>query len=366
MSERIKLTYLITDLEVGGVPLHLHRLATRLPADEFDIRVISLAEVGPVGRMLQEAGIPVAGCGARSPLDVRGLWRLWRLLGADRPDILHAMLFHANMAARLVGPAAGLAPSQILCEIQTVEIERRWHLWLDNLTCRCCRYEIGNSPSVVEHLHRAAHIPRSRLRCQWGAVDVEAVASAAPVPREELGWPLDEPVILWTGRLDPVKGFEEMLAAFAEVARQRPARLVLVGEGPYRPVIERLIRQLGLADHVLLMGRRLDVPGLLKSADVFLFCSRTEGLPNAVLEAMAAALPIVATDVPGCRDAVRHEETGLLAAAASPSDIARCVLALISDPARARQLGRNARAWVCNCADTRGLADRWADVYRLM
>jgi len=154
-----------------------------------------------------------------------------------------------------------------------------------------------------------------------------------------------------------------MLAAFAEVTRQRPARLVLVGEGGYRPVVERLVGELGLAKHVLLMGQRLDVPGLLKSADVFLFCSRTEGLPNAVLEAMAAALPIVATDVPGCRDLVRHQETGLLAAAGSPSDIARCVLALIGHPARAGQLGRNARAWVCTHADTRSLADRWTNLY---
>ncbi|HSW45296.1 MAG TPA: glycosyltransferase, partial [Phycisphaerae bacterium] len=354
---------LITDLEVGGVPLHLYRLAIGLPRDRFAIRVISLADPGPVGRMLREAGLTVETCNAGSAWDVRALWRLWRLLRSDRPDILHALLFHANMAARLVGPAAGIPPGRILCEIQTAEVERPWHLRLDNLTCRWCRCEIGNSPSVVEHLHRKAHIPRSRLRCEWGAVDVAAFAAAEPLARSDLGWPPEGPVLIWTGRLDPVKGFEEMLEAFALVVERVPATLVLVGEGAYRPTVERLIRDRRLDKQVLLMGRRQDVAGLLRSADLFLFCSRTEGLPNALLEAMAAGLPIVATDVPGCRDLIQDGLTGYVAVSGSASGIATKILAVLDQPSAARRLGTAARKWVRSHLDIARLVDRWSGYY---
>jgi glycosyltransferase involved in cell wall biosynthesis len=273
------------------------------------------------------------------------------------------LLFHANMAARIIGPAAGLSPEQIVCEIQTAESERHWHLKLDNLTCRWCRCEIGNSPSVVQHLHRRGHLPRSRLHLEWGAVDVDMFASADPVSRASLGLPADQPVVIWTGRLDPVKGFEEMLAAFARVIEDYPAILVLVGDGPYRCTVEQLIRDYSLSAHSVMLGQRTDVPSLLHMADVFLFCSRTEGLPNALLEAMAAGLPIVATDVPGCRDLIEHKQTGLLASPGSVRDIAAQLCALLRDRASARRMGAQAQAWVRAHADVRQLAERWARFY---
>jgi len=360
----IRLTYLITDLKVGGVPLHLYRLATRLPRDQVQVRVISLADEGPVGVRLRQAGVPVQTCGARSALDVRALGRLWRLLRADRPDILHALLFHANIAARVVGPLAGVPIGRILCEIQTVERERRWHLVVDNLTCRLCRCEIGNSPSVVEHLHRRAHIPASRLRCEWGAVDVDAIATAAPAVREELGVGRGEALVLWTGRLDPVKGFEEMLAGFSMACKGQAVKLVLVGEGPYRSTVETLIREHGLDEQVLMPGRREDVPSLLRSADLFLFCSRTEGLPNAVLEAMAAGVPVVCTDVPGCRDLIRHGETGWLVRPGDPAAIARGLKMALTDEPSSRRMGRAAQGWVRQKLNSACWIPHWLALYR--
>ena len=362
-ARRIKVTYLITDLEIGGVPLHLYRLATRLPREQFDVTVISLADIGPVGQMLQDAGVPVEACHARSAMDVCVLGRLWRLLLADQPDILHALLFHANMAARVVGPLAGIPAKRIVCEIQTVEVERRWHLWLDNLTCRLCRCEIGNSPSVVEYLHRHAHVPLSRLHCEWGAVDVDAIAEAEPISRDELRWPVNGPIILWVGRLDPVKGFEEMLEAFKKVVRETKASLVLVGEGAYRSAIERQIKYHDLTRSVLMLGRRSDVPRLLKSSDLFLFCSRTEGLPNALLEAMAASLPIVATDVAGCRDLIVDEQTGLLSPVGEAERIAERILTLLNDHVLAGRLGDAAHRWVKAHVNLTDFADRWGRFY---
>lgn len=359
----LRVTFLITDLKVGGVPLHLHRLVTRLPLDRISPRVISLADEGPVGVMLKRAGVPVLGCQARGASDVSALWRLRQILAADPPDVLHSLLFHANIAARVVGPLAGVPAHRIVNEIQTVEIERKWHLLVDGLTCRMCRVEIGNSPSVLAHLHRAAHVPWSRLRCEWGAVDLEAIDAATPIPRVELGVGPEESLIVWSGRLDPIKGFEEMLEALALVRRTHRARLLLAGEGAYRPTVEALVRRLTLEDAVTLLGERRDVPRLLKSADLYLFCSRTEGLPNALIEAMAAGLPIVATKVPGCRDLIRDGESGVLVKSRDAADIAAAVTRLLDDRARAAALGRAARAWVSERLDARNWGARWASLY---
>ncbi len=358
-----KITFLITDLRVGGVPLHLLRLATGLAGRGWRPEVICLADDGPVGSRLREAGVPVQACGARQPTDLFALWRLWRALIARPPALLHAMLFHANLAARVVGPLSGIGVSRILCEIQTVEVERHWHLWMDGLTHRLCRLEIGNSPSVVEHLGLQARIPRRRLLCMWGAVDVSRFARAEPLDRASLAVGPAEPLLVWTGRLDPIKGFEEMLAGFSRAVGSGPGRLLLVGEGPYRPAVERLIGELGLGGRVELLGRRDDVPGLLRSADLFLFCSRTEGLPNSLLEAMAAGLPIVATDVPGCRDLIRHGRTGWLARSGDAASIAAGIRGVLGDPALATRLGRAAREWVGVQADQAGWLDRWEALY---
>jgi glycosyltransferase involved in cell wall biosynthesis len=365
-SGRIRLTYLITDLKVGGVPLHLYRLATRLPADRFSVRVISLADIGPVGTRLLEAGIPVQACGAASVRSMGALVRLWKWLVADPPDLLHSMLFHANVAARLLGPLAGLGIARILNEIQTVEVERPWHLRVDGWTCRLCRFEIGNSPSVITHLHGRAGIPLSRLRCEWGAVDVAGIAAATPLDRGTLGIRPSEIMVLWTGRLDPVKGFEEMLEAVSKLRGRFPLRVVLAGEGAYRSNVEALVRRWGLHDTVRLLGSRNDIPALLKTADLFMICSRTEGLPNSLLEAMAAGLPIMATDVPGCRDLVRHLDTGVLVRAGSAESIASGLETLLADSHQGRELGIRAQAWARTHVDTGTWVARWVGLYEAL
>ena len=360
----IRLTYLITDLEVGGVPLHLFRLATRLPNKAFQIQVISLAGVGRVGRRLQDAGISVWACHARSLFDLRAMVRLRRFLIASRPDVVHALLFHANMAARLIGPTAGIPARRIITEIQTVELERRWHLTVDHLTCRLSRVEVGNSSAVVDHLHENACIPRARLRLMTGGVEFDRFEKASAIARGDIGVPEDAPLLLWTGRLDRVKGFELLLDAFGLVRDSIPAHLVLVGEGEYRSSIERRVAALGLTEAVHLLGRRDDVPSLLKSADVFVFTSLTEGMPNSVIEAMACGLPVVSTDVAACRELIMDGNTGCLVRSRSPRAFADAVIRLWNDRDSATAMAERAKESVRGWFDLKACARRWEHFYR--
>jgi starch synthase (maltosyl-transferring) len=297
----------------------------------FRVSVVSLKSAGSVGEMLRQIDIPVFDCRGRGGWDFLVIRRLAEHLKRQRPQIIHSLLFHANLAARLAIGRADFPPDRLLCEIQTVEVERRWHLWVDRWTHDQCRVTIGNSPSVIDYLAAHAHIPHDRLRLVRGGVDPEPIRAASPIRKSDIASVLgpDTPLVLWVGRLDPVKGLDFLVRAFREVASQMPAHLFLAGGGSLKDVIERTISELGLSDRAHLLGARQDVPRLLKSCDLFVFPSRTEGLPNALLEAMAAERPIVTTDVPGCRDLIRNGENGLLVPYGDVPSLAGAMLRLL-------------------------------------
>jgi len=359
-----RILYVITDLKVGGVPLHLHRLAVNMRERGFQPTVASLAPSEPVADRLEAEGIPVRSCDACGRWDVRVFFRLKRIIRETRPNIIHSFLFHGNFAARFAARMAGFPRDRLLCEIQTVEVERRWHLTVDRWTHGMCRATIGNSPSVVEHLAVAARIPRDRLLLVRGGIDVERIRKARPIDRASFGISTKAPLILWVGRLDPVKGLEILIEAFRVVSDRTDAHLVLVGNGPLRASLCAQVARLGLDSRVHLIGARNDVPSLLAAANLFVFPSRTEGLPNALLEAMAAGLPIITTDAPGCRDLIAHGETGLLVPYGDTISLADSLLSLLRDREQAAKLGQRAHQAVLRDWHAESMYGAYQDVYR--
>jgi len=316
-----------------------------------------------VARMLtEEDGIPVFSCGGRSGWDFRVLRRLTEIVRTARPDLLHTFLFHANFAGRWAARRGGIPVDRVICEIQTVEVERRWHLRVDRWTHRGCRLTVGNSPSVIDHLAVHAGIPQNRLLLIRGGIDPEPLRRAVAVDRTMLGLKPSDRIVLWVGRLDPVKGLRILIDSFVSVVTRPDVRLLLVGGGPLLRELTEAVAILSVKDRVMLLGPRTDVPSLLRAADVFVFPSRTEGLPNALMEAMAAALPIVATDVPGCRDLIRNRETGLLVPYGDTQSLAAALGSLLDDRVLAAQLGRAAQREV---TEHWHLSATWAGYARL-
>lgn len=360
----IKLLYVITDLEVGGVPLHLHRLALAMRDRGFSPSVVCLGGDGAVADRLRHDGVTVHTCRGRGGWDFRVLGRLAGVMADVQPDVVHALLFHANVAARLCARWASIPPDRVICEIQTVELKRRWHLAVDRWSHRGCRVTIGNSPSVIDHLAGMARIPRSRLRLVRGGIDGAPLREAAAIERTSLGVGDHDPIVLWTGRLDPVKGLSVLLKAFASVHRQTGAHLMLAGGGSLRGSLSRQISRLRLEHSAHLLGVRDDIMALLKTADLFVFPSSAEGLPNALLEAMAARCPIVATDVPGCRDLIEHEKTGLLVRYGDTDALAAAIVRLLRDRHTADRLAVRAAKVVERDWSIRATLDAYESIYR--
>ncbi len=337
-----RITYVITDLETGGVPLHLLRLATALRDRGWLPQVVSLAPPGPVSAQLRNAGIAVDACHASGPRDIAVIRRLAVRLRHAKPDLVHAFLFHANTACRLAAPLTGISYARLICEIQTVEIERPWHLVVGGMLHRLGACVVGNSPSVLKHLRKHAYMAPARLRLVEGGVDVDRIRQAPCIEHEEFGIDEQHPIVLWAGRLDPVKGLDELIEAFSETAAATDANLLIAGDGAYEPQVRALIERSGLQNCVHMLGRRDDVASLLKLADLFVLPSRTEGLPNALLEAMAARKPIVTTEVPGCRDLICHEQNGLLVPPRNAPQLAAAMIRLLTDETTAARLAATA------------------------
>lgn len=212
--------------------------------------------------------------------------------------------------------------------------------------------------SPLDRLRSGAHvitvsdfIRTEALHYGVGPEKVTTIRNAVPIlppsppgtraaVRAELGAPLDAPLLGIVGRLDPDKGQEDTLAAFARIAQHFPtAYLVIVGDGPRRTSLALQAAQLQLADRVVITGYRTDVPRLLDAMDVFAHPSRREPFGLAIAEASAAGLPVVAYDEGGIPEIVSQSETGLLAPAGDIEDLARCLERLLADPALAQGMG---------------------------
>lgn len=172
----------------------------------------------------------------------------------------------------------------------------------------------------------------------------------------------DEFVWLAAGRLDPVKDYVTMLRSFAEV--DGPAVLLVAGQGPLEAELRALAAALGIEERVRFLGFRKDLRPAMQAADGFVHSSLWEGLPAVLLEAAACRLPIVATDVPGTKEAVIAGETALLTTPGSPRDLAQAMWRVMRLPAgKLKAMGERGRQFVATSFDSETLLDRWESLY---
>jgi glycosyltransferase involved in cell wall biosynthesis len=340
-----KVALVITDLDVGGAERALTALATRLPASRWQVGVFCLSGPGPLAEVIRGAGLPCEclDVGRRNP--IRAVARLAASLRRFGPDLIQSYLFHANLAARVAAPWAGRPRPKVLGGIRVAERQKRWHLTLDRWTSRLCAGEVCVSRGVLAFSRDVGKLDPSRLTVIPNGIDPAPYDAAEPVGRATIGVPDDAHLALCVGRLDPQKGLPDLLDAAERVIARRPTwHLALAGDGPERAWLLATIegRPL-LRDRVHWQGRRDDVPGLLRTADVLVQASHWEGMPNAVLEAMAARRAVVGTSVEGTEDLVVPGETGWLVPPRDPPALAQALDEAAAGPDRCRRYGEAGR-----------------------
>jgi glycosyltransferase involved in cell wall biosynthesis len=347
VSRGCNVMLLTVGLTVGGTEGQLLELASRLDGRRFNVLVCSLKPEGPIAREMRERGIRVVALNGRGPWDLRVLYRLFRLVRKERPEILHAFLGFANLAASLVGRLLGVPV--IIWSYRDVEVwKTRTHWMVDRMGARrvaaitCCSDAVRRF--VLARLNGHA----SKLVTIHNGINPDAFSSPPAASRSELKLRDGGFVIGTVSRLDePKKGLAVLLQALANLAGRDgvPAwQCLLVGDGPARERLRSLAEELGLRERVVFAGMRRDVPSLLSAMDVFVCPSLYEGFGIAIVEAMAAGRPVIASAVGGIPEIVVHEDTGLLVPPGDAVALADAIVALLAHPDRARAMGARGRA----------------------
>jgi glycosyltransferase involved in cell wall biosynthesis len=331
-AQPIRVGLVIGQLSTGGAEGQLRLLCQGF--DRFAVQPLVYClstQTEPYRGVLERAGIPVrviAGGRVGRALQLR------RALTDDRIELVHAWLFIANAYAWAAsrGRRTPLVTSARNC--------KRQGRWLDAINRRAFQASdaiIVNSNQVLEYIEREYRAPTDRITVIPNAIDLERFH---PQPRA-----VGSKCVITVGRLVTQKNPLLFVAAAAELhARLPETRFIMVGDGPLRGQVRAAVHAAGLDEAVVLAGERDDVHELLGHADLFWLTSDWEGLPNAVIEALASGLPVVATHVGGADELVRDGREGFLIAPGDRQALVERSLSILTDPTRQARLRTAARA----------------------
>jgi glycosyltransferase involved in cell wall biosynthesis len=327
------LVFLLEDLEYGGTQRQALELFRRFDRTRFQAELWVLRAGDDLAPLAQEWGIPVVWLARSSWVGPQSLLGLWKRLWRDPPDLLMLLTVIPNIWGRLWGRLAQVPFVVGNCRGGSAPWRQheRW-LWplAHNILC--------NSHILKEDLVSNYGLPPEKLTVVFNGVDTDFFQ---PSPT---GRPQGPPVLLSVGRLVADKDHNTLLGAFGHLSNRHPeAELWLVGNGPRRQVLEQKVQDLGLSGRVKILPGENDLRRFYQQADLFVLSSQVEALPNVVLEAMAAGLPVVATRVGGVSEAVVPEATGLLVSPQDVTGLAAALGRLLDEPDTRRTMGQQGR-----------------------
>ncbi|RMF43093.1 MAG: glycosyltransferase [Planctomycetota bacterium] len=342
----MKICHIIPTLVQGGAEKQMVLLASHLNRQRFDPHVVVLTADGPLHNRLGDAGVPVHVIGKSWKFDPRTWRRLRAVLREISPDVVHTWLFAANSYGRTAARAAGV-PVIVAGERCVDPWKRWWHFAIDRHLARHTDRIITNTSAVVDFY--AQHgIAQEKFSVIPNAVEipqVEAVGRAEIWRR--LGLPPRAKLVLAVGRLWKQKGYKDLIWAADMLHSAFPDMwFVIAGAGPDLAVLQRFRDSIAAHDSVRFVGHRGDALTLLASCDALWNGSLYEGQSNTILEAMALGKPVLASDIPGNRDLVKHEETGFLYRLGDIQKLCSYTLRLLESPDLAQRMGEAAQARV--------------------
>ncbi len=351
----VKVAFWAGSFERAGTQQFLLELLKRIDRTRFDPVVMSTLRTGELLSDIESLGIDVHEFGTGrtlpSPATISGLFRAVRFLRRERVDVLNCMLGLITLMGPFVGRLAGVPV--------VLNNQRNLSYWLHGrfreavyrfVNRRLVDAVLVNSAAAERELLDRFGVPANKVVSVGTGVDLRRIADARVGEglAGELGI-AGRTVVGIVAKLSPVKGHEHFLRAAAGIAKARDdVAFLVVGDGPRKEMLTEMAKELEIEDAVVFAGARDDVPSLLKLMDVFVLSSLSEGSPNAVLEAMAAGLPVIATDVGGLPDIVIDGESGILVPPGDSEALEKAIMELLKDPERAAAMGR---VGLANAAD---------------
>ena len=363
---RVRVAFFIDDLGVGGTQTWLTLLIPALASRGFEMRVYSMRAIAHPENL--------ARLGAHAVVEVVGESRLWageglihlvRALRSWRADILQTALPTADVLGRVLARLSGV-PTVYSSIRGRALTQSSYQRWLGRRTARWAHGVVFNDRDAIPRAERLEGIrPHQAVYIPNGVAAIAPRRSVDDV-RHELQTPSDAVVIGTIARLHQAKAHLVLLRAFAILRRHNPAAVLwLVGDGPERAGIRREIARLNLAAHVRMPGTRDDVRDILEAMDLFALPSHWEGMPNALMEAMAAGRPVVASNVDAIPELVVDGVTGWLVPPGDPNALARTIENVLADRGRAAEVGQAGMAHVLRNFSVDAMANAYERLYRM-
>lgn len=345
----LRIVLCVDSLSAAGTELNAVRTAEQLRLRGHAATLLVLRAGGPLMSRCVASGVPVVEFPIppirSTSIVARGV-ALSRLLRGEGTDIVHTQDRYTNT---FVVPAARLAGLNVIASRRWWDVHPSRGIRAGNkLAFRLAHHVVANSERVAELVRRVDGVPRRRISVIPNFLDEWALQQVTQDERLRLrhllGIPAQAQVIGCVANLRPVKAHSVLFDAMPAVMDRWPdVVLALVGDGDCRPVLMQQARRLGVERRVIFAGSRSDPVNWHAAFDISVLPSLSEGFPNTVVEAMAAGRPVVATDVGGTPDAIRHGANGVLVPAGDAESMSRALAGLLADPQRAEAMGRNAR-----------------------
>ena len=345
MMQQINLLHLIQGLEIGGLEIMVVNLLEGIDRSRYRPSICCYDSLGSLSQGLPERGIGVHLLKRRPGIDYLYPFKLARHLKKSKIKILH---LH-NPTALFYGTLAGKI-ARTPCIIYTEHGRDFSSSFKVRIANSLLSRMVNKIVVVAEHGKRylVEHegVDERRIFKIYNGIDSQKFGrthSGKPI-RSGLGLHDNQSIIGIVARLDPIKNHTCLIRAMKIIATSLPRTvLLIIGDGPLRSQLEGLTAELGLQNHVKFLGARSDIPELLSVLDVFVLSSFSEGLSLTLIEACAAARPIVATDVGGNAEIVKHECNGLLVPSDQPEVMARAILEILTHDAKAKLMGKKGR-----------------------
>jgi len=360
----IKVLYVIWSLDQGGAEQVVLNLVAGLDRPKFEPMISCLNEKGRYAFRAEAAGIKIEALGKKGRVDLGFLARFTGLIRREKIALIHSHLFTSNLWGRIAAWLTGVPI--VTTEHNVDQWKKPYHFWMDRIMAGVSRKVICVSRKVEEFYLKKVPELRSKTAVIYNGIDAALFKpdGKRDKARERLGIPKDRFLAGTVGRLVPQKRQKDFIEA---VAKLKKAGLniggILIGDGPQRPELEKKVRALGLEREIIFTGFCDDTPALYAAMDAFVLCSEREGFPMTVLEAMAAGVPVVATDVGGVNECVEHEKTGLLIPADEPEAIVQALMRLFGSPELRDLLVKNAGERVRNDFSLMQMARRHEALY---
>ncbi len=335
----------LADLHGGGAERMMVTLAAGFAQRGIAVDLVLASATGPY---LDEVPDTVRIVDLGAGRVVRAIEPLARYLRSERPELVFTTLQHVSLAALVARWRASSAATLILREATTPSRRRLGRLdakrRLQNVFMRAAYAAadgvVAVSEGVADDLHASFGVPRDKLWTLYSPLVTDDLAERARETPTDAGFGRDGvPVLLAVGTLRPYKGFRMLLDAVALVRREREVRLVVLGEGEQREDLERHARELGIDEAVSFVGFRPNPFAYMARADLFVLSSEREGLPGALIQAMACGCPVVATDCPsGPAEVLEEGAFGRLVPVGDATAMADAILATLREPRDAERL----------------------------